>query len=506
MGKAAQDVLKRKLRDKQTGFVPKRRNPKVETTQKAPEGKLKMATENWHGEFNPRKFLSRVCLEKLIERNETYNATAISDAKTPCILCGKVHPRGILLNDKSFLCQQCYSEAALISYPEKYETLRRESLLAKESRRLAWEGFRERFEYKPAENSLVIFGWASLLLVFISPAFLVLTVILLVIGYQKNSISKQKAAEWISRRSQWEQANPEPKEPALKHFHDPTAELTQRDRLVLRIFDHWPGYPPFWKYLRSVIFSRDSNRCQVTGCPSRLGLQAHHIRPVSEGGAHSPDNLISLCDFHHALEPSRGHERIWGNVKTKYFTLVCSHERSNRTNPGVHTVRPHLRRLQLVTLDELRELTGTYGFCCPNCRETRIKFILHKGKNIIKVECSNCGNAIEGPQQLTEETGPRLAEILGVTRNRGRWKARWDVLVERRCATWGKWKAKSTTKKNTRKRATIKTARQTPNCPKCGARMRLIKPQPKDHWTSFWGCTQYRFTGCNGKVEVEAFN
>lgn len=269
-----------------------------------------MVVEHWHSEFNPQKFLSRVSLAQLIERNEAYNESLVTDAKSPCIFCGKPYARGILLNDKSFLCQQCYSEVAMISYPERYEALRRQFVIAIEARRLAWESFRERFEHKSEESSLLFFGWASLLLALANPAFLILTAILLVIGYEQNSTNKSKTTEWLNRKSIWEQSNPEPEEPELKHFHDPSAYLSEKDRLVLKIFNHWPGYPPFWKYLRSVVIGRDSNRCQITGCPSRLELHVHHMRPVAEGGSHTPDNLVSLCDFHHALEPEKGHERI----------------------------------------------------------------------------------------------------------------------------------------------------------------------------------------------------
>lgn len=460
-----------------------------------------MTAESWHSEFNPSKFLSRVNLTQLIERNEAYNESAISNAKSPCILCGQTHPRGILLNDKSFLCQQCYSEVALISYPEKYEALRRQFVLATEARRLAWVDFRERFEYKSEESALVFLGWISLLLAFANPAFLILTGTLLAIGYSKNAANKQKTEEWLRRKIEWEQSNPVPSEPTLKHFHDPTAELTKRDRQILKIFNHWPGYPPFWKYLRSVVINRDSNRCQVTGCPSRLELHVHHMRPVADGGAHSPDNLVSLCDFHHALEPEKGHERIWGNIKTRYFTLVCEHERNNRASDGSHRVRPHLRRLQLVTLDELRELTKTYGFCCPNCSETRIKFVLYSDKNLIKIECPTCRKAIEGPQQLTEETGPLLAEVLGVTRNKGRWKARWDMLAERRSATWGTWRGYSVTEKRKQHKENVETAKTVPSCPKCGSPMKVVRPRTTDNWKPFWGCTQYSVSGCKGSAK-----
>lgn len=457
-------------------------------------------TETWHTDFNPQKFLSRVSLTQLIERNEAYNESSVTNAKSPCVFCGKTSERGILLNDKSFLCQQCYSDVALISYPERYETLRRQFVIAREARRLAWEGFREKLEHKSEESSLVFLGWASLLLTLANPVFLILTAILLVIGYAKNDANKRKTDEWLGRKSAWEQANPEPREPELKHFHDPTAQLSEKDRLVLKIFNHWPGYPPFWKYLRTVVISRDSNRCQVTGCPSRLELHVHHMRPVAEGGTHTPDNLVSLCDFHHALEPEKGHERIWGKIKTRYFTLVCGHERSNRASHGTHVVRAHLRRLQLVTIEELRELTKTYGFCCPTCNETNIKFILFADRNIVRVECPSCNKSTEGAQQLTEETGPMLAEILAVSRNKGRWKARWDMLAERKSATWGVWSGQAASAKRKVYKEKVETSKSAPSCPKCGSPMKLIRPRPTDTWKAFWGCTQYNVTGCKGSA------
>ena len=463
-----------------------------------------MNTQTWHSEFNPKKFLSQVNLPQLIERNEAYNESLITDSKSPCILCEGTSARGILLNDKSFLCQQCYSEVAMISYPERYETLRRQFVIAQEARRLAWESFREKFEHKLHESSLVFFGWASLLLSFYNTAFLILTVILLSIGYGKNYINKLKTDKWFSHKSDWEQANSELIEPELKHFHDPSAYLSARDLLVLKIFNHWPGYPPFWKYLRTIVISRDSHRCQVSGCPSRLELHVHHMRSVANGGTHTPDNLVSLCDFHHALEPEKGHERIWGDIKTRYFTLVCGHERGNHASGGTHVVRPHLRRLQLITLEELRELTKTYGFCCPSCGEIKIKFTLFTDKNIVRVECPTCNKSTEGSQQLTEETGPMLAEILVVSLNKGRWEARWDMLEERKSATWGVWKGLAVSTKRKVHKEKIEISKSAPSCPKCGSPMKLVRPRPTDTWKTFWGCTQYKVSECKGSASYTA--
>lgn len=64
-------------------------------------------------------------------------------------------------------------------------------------------GFPKKFEHKSLAN----------------PTFLILTTILLVVGYTKNDTNKLKTDEWLGRKSAWEQANPEPREPKLKHFH-----------------------------------------------------------------------------------------------------------------------------------------------------------------------------------------------------------------------------------------------------------------------------------------------
>ncbi|MGH8912813.1 MAG: HNH endonuclease [Acidimicrobiia bacterium] len=39
--------------------------------------------------------------------------------------------------------------------------------------------------------------------------------------------------------------------------------------------------------------------CRAPGCNSRYRLQPHHIHPRSHSGGHHPDNLVSLCWYHH---------------------------------------------------------------------------------------------------------------------------------------------------------------------------------------------------------------
>jgi 5-methylcytosine-specific restriction endonuclease McrA len=53
--------------------------------------------------------------------------------------------------------------------------------------------------------------------------------------------------------------------------------------------------------LRRAIIHRDGNACAGDGCPSTHRLQVHHLLPWSEGGTTDPENLITLCWFHHQI-------------------------------------------------------------------------------------------------------------------------------------------------------------------------------------------------------------
>jgi len=354
-----------------------------------------------------------------------------------CVLCKRRSSNGIFLNDRSsFLCEHCRSELACTIYPEKYEKLRRELEAATETRRLAWKSFTKTHEYRPRGPVLLVLGLYSLLLIFFHTGFIILTGILLLAACIAAVLDRSGTRKWLERKTSWERSNPVPQVPVLKHFHDPSAEMTERDLIVRHILELWPEEPPFWAYLRGLVLARDGNRCQVTGCPSLLPLHIHHKKPRFRGGRHRPDNLVTLCAFHHALEPDRGHERVWGDVKSERFTLVRQHERSNPGGVGTHVVRAHVRRRQLVRLDELYALKETYGFCCPSCRGSQLQLRMPANGNTVVARCPACGEEVQGPRQLTEETGPRLAEILHVTRRVGSWKARWDALAEKTASDW----------------------------------------------------------------------
>ncbi len=50
--------------------------------------------------------------------------------------------------------------------------------------------------------------------------------------------------------------------------------------------------------LRRFVLNRDHG-CTAAGCTSRYRLQPHHVIPWSDGGRTDPDNLTTLCWYHH---------------------------------------------------------------------------------------------------------------------------------------------------------------------------------------------------------------
>ena len=52
--------------------------------------------------------------------------------------------------------------------------------------------------------------------------------------------------------------------------------------------------------IRRFVAHRDGG-CVIAGCTSRYRLQPHHIQHRADGGSHDPDNLATLCWFHHHI-------------------------------------------------------------------------------------------------------------------------------------------------------------------------------------------------------------
>jgi hypothetical protein len=66
--------------------------------------------------------------------------------------------------------------------------------------------------------------------------------------------------------------------------------------------------------LQHGIFERDGWRCAVPGCSSYRNLQVHHIVFRSQGGGDEPENLITLCAWHHQRGVHGGLVRITGRA------------------------------------------------------------------------------------------------------------------------------------------------------------------------------------------------
>lgn len=68
-------------------------------------------------------------------------------------------------------------------------------------------------------------------------------------------------------------------------------------------------YPADWDRRRRYVYKRDGYQCQrcgVGGGPrGNAELHAHHRRPVSQGGSHATQNLVTVCKNCH--ESIHGH-------------------------------------------------------------------------------------------------------------------------------------------------------------------------------------------------------
>ncbi len=62
---------------------------------------------------------------------------------------------------------------------------------------------------------------------------------------------------------------------------------------------------------KHAVFNRDGGKCthtDATGkrCGSDKWIQIHHLKPLSQGGSNDPENLTTLCSFHHDLAHQLG--------------------------------------------------------------------------------------------------------------------------------------------------------------------------------------------------------
>lgn len=122
---------------------------------------------NWHHAFSPQSFLKRVDVEQLLQRNDAHADNLTDKLGKPCFVCGGVITPGLLLNEGSYLCKQCFSRISLIQYPEKYEALRRQYLTAREARSQARTSLIENSPELRSKKVIDTAFWLSFFLYFI---------------------------------------------------------------------------------------------------------------------------------------------------------------------------------------------------------------------------------------------------------------------------------------------------------------------------------------------------
>ena len=101
----------------------------------------------------------------------------------------------------------------------------------------------------------------------------------------------------------------DPGAPGAGAPHDPVAADTRSTRARQSV-------PPA---LRRKVMRRDHGRCRVPACRSTRNLDQHHIVPRSEGGAHTEENILTLCESHH-LAHHAGALAIEGTASNPRFT------------------------------------------------------------------------------------------------------------------------------------------------------------------------------------------
>ena len=69
--------------------------------------------------------------------------------------------------------------------------------------------------------------------------------------------------------------------------------------------------------VRRTVMRRDHGKCQVPSCHSARNVDVHHIIHRENGGTHTVDNLLVLCEAHHlaAHDGSIVIERRGGEIK-----------------------------------------------------------------------------------------------------------------------------------------------------------------------------------------------
>ena len=76
------------------------------------------------------------------------------------------------------------------------------------------------------------------------------------------------------------------------------------------------GYPPDWSERQARCLRRDLYQCRL--CGSKERLHVHHVKPISFGGTHTMQNLITLCSRCHMRQRYYEHDDlVRHNIRAK---------------------------------------------------------------------------------------------------------------------------------------------------------------------------------------------
>ena len=102
-------------------------------------------------------------------------------------------------------------------------------------------------------------------------------------------------------------------------------------------------------HIRRYVAWRDQNRCSIEGCHSTYRLQPHHLKERQHGGNHDPDNLVTLCWYHHHVAIHQLGFRIDPQSPTHRRKLLKPH---NNGPPNRFARQPSIGRLLVQGLVE----------------------------------------------------------------------------------------------------------------------------------------------------------
>ena len=104
-------------------------------------------------------------------------------------------------------------------------------------------------------------------------------------------------------------AGPIPVATAIEYLGEAFLKLLVVDGIDIKTVAHMGRHIPL--PLRTAVEERD-RVCQVPKCDMSVGLEIDHIKPFSEGGPASLENLVRLCKRHHLQKTHDGYRLIKG--------------------------------------------------------------------------------------------------------------------------------------------------------------------------------------------------